>query len=95
MCVVVGALGRVQFLGNGILFGCRWRLAGPASHSLQACLTPGAAALCIDKMNGRFFGGKKILCGYWDGVEEFKEKEDEVDAVKREEEFGKWLDSHK
>jgi HIV Tat-specific factor 1 len=57
--------------------------------------TPGAAALCIDKMNGRYFGGKKILCGYWDGVEEFKEKEDEVDAVKREEEFGKWLDSHK
>jgi HIV Tat-specific factor 1 len=54
---------------------------------------PGAAALCINKMNGRFFAGKRIICGYWDGVEDFKEKEDESEAEKREEEFGKWIES--
>ena len=55
--------------------------------------SPGAAALCINKMNGRFFAGKRIICGYWDGVEDFKEKEDESEASKREEEFGKWIES--
>jgi HIV Tat-specific factor 1 len=55
--------------------------------------SPGAAALCINKMNGRFFGGRRIICGYWDGVEEFKVNEDESEAEKREEEFGKWIES--
>jgi HIV Tat-specific factor 1 len=55
--------------------------------------SPGAAALCINKMNGRFFGGRRIICGYWDGVEEFKFNEDESEAEMREEEFGKWIES--
>jgi hypothetical protein len=32
---------------------------------------PGAATLCIETMNGRWFGGQKIECELWDGVTDF------------------------
>ena len=29
------------------------------------------ATLCIEKMNGRFFAGRRLACELWDGVEDF------------------------
>lgn len=55
-----------------------------------------AAQECIKLMDGRFFGGQKLRCFYWDGStnytvtasEETVEKEEEA----RLDEFGDWLD---
>jgi len=52
----------------------------------------GAAARCIELMNGRFFGGRRLACGYWDGVEDFRGKEGEDEAAGRERDFGQWLE---
>jgi HIV Tat-specific factor 1 len=52
----------------------------------------GAAATCLETMNGRFFGGRRIACEYWDGVTDFRPKETEADQARRLEEFGKWLE---
>ena len=54
---------------------------------------PGGAAACIEAMNGRFFGGRRVACSYWDGREDFRCKEDESAAERREASFGDWLES--
>ncbi len=33
--------------------------------------TDAGATLCIERMNGRFFAGRKLVCELWDGVEDF------------------------
>ena len=51
-------------------------------------------------MNGRFFGGQKLRCFFWDGVTDYTvrksaelvEKE-EKEEEKRIDEFGSWLDN--
>eukprot|EP01038_Epipyxis_sp_PR26KG_P012008 gene12008-16076_t len=59
-----------------------------------------AAQECIKLMNGRFFGGQKIKCSYWDGVTNFTittastqemEKEEQLEES-RLNEFGDWLE---
>ena len=30
------------------------------------------AALCIEKMNGRWFAKRQISCEFWDGVTDYK-----------------------
>ena len=32
-----------------------------------------AAKACVDKMNGRFLGGRKLKCEFWDGVTNYSE----------------------
>jgi len=52
-----------------------------------------AAEVCVTSMKGRFFGGQKIDCDFWDGVTNYmvKESEDKEDA--RLESFGDWLEN--
>ncbi|OQR83166.1 hypothetical protein ACHHYP_15015 [Achlya hypogyna] len=50
-----------------------------------------AAEKCISIMHGRFFGGRKIDCAYWDGTN-YTVKETKDEEVKRTEEFGAWLE---
>lgn len=33
-----------------------------------------AAKHCVDKMNGRFLGGRKLTCEFWDGVTNYSER---------------------
>ena len=61
-----------------------------------------AAQECIKLMNGRYFGGKKILCFFWDGVTNYSvvvksdQQEDEEDKQEehRLDEFGDWLEQN-
>jgi len=53
---------------------------------------PASAIKCIDLMNKRYFGGKQIECGYWDGITNYKVKESEADSEKRLKEFGDWIE---
>ena len=48
---------------------------------------------CIEKMNGRFYGGRTISASLWDGYTNHVVKESEEEKKKREEEFGKWLEN--
>jgi hypothetical protein len=48
---------------------------------------------CVEKMNGRFYGGRMISAALWDGYTNHVLKESEDDRKKREEEFGVWLES--
>jgi len=61
-----------------------------------------AAQECIKLMNGRYFGGKKILCFFWDGVTNYSvvvksdKQEDEEEKLEehRLDEFGDWLEQN-
>jgi len=61
-----------------------------------------AAQECIKLMNGRYFGGKKILCFFWDGVTNYsvvvksdqQEDEEEKQEEHRLDEFGDWLEQN-
>ena len=58
--------------------------------------TPTAGAECIRLMNGRFFGGHKISCLFWDGKTDYnRAPETEEEFKKRVEDFGKWLEADK
>ena len=51
------------------------------------------AESCIEKMDNRFFDGRKLKCSYWDGKSDYRqihESREEVD--KRIKEFGQWLE---
>lgn len=51
----------------------------------------GAAATCIDVMNGRFFAGRKLECSFWDGADyTYRESKDE--AKERADKFSEWLE---
>jgi HIV Tat-specific factor 1 len=55
-----------------------------------------SAQQCISMMDGRFFGGRKIRCFFWDQVTNYtvvdEAKEDQLEK-KRIEEFGDWLEN--
>ncbi|CAM9668900.1 unnamed protein product, partial [Discosporangium mesarthrocarpum] len=51
-----------------------------------------AASECVKVMDGRFFGGKKLSCHFWDGVTNYTVQEDESEEDKRLDEFGDWLE---
>ena len=47
-------------------------------------------------MDGRFFGGHKIECFYWDGKTDYRRPpETEEEEKKRIEDFGLWLNNEK
>lgn len=54
-----------------------------------------AAQECVALMDGRFFGGRKIRCYYWDQTTDFTVKDldkEERREEERIEEFGDWLE---
>lgn len=59
-----------------------------------------AAEACIKKMEGRFFGGRRLRCFYWDGSTDYsvvsttadQEEVEEKEEEKRLDEFGDWLE---
>jgi HIV Tat-specific factor 1 len=59
-----------------------------------------AAQECIRLMNGRFFGGKKIKCYFWDGATNYsvvsssvaENDEEDKEEEERLNEFGDWLE---
>jgi hypothetical protein len=50
----------------------------------------GSAAKCVDIMNGRFFGGRKLECRFWDGTD-YTHRESKQEQVERSEKFDEWL----
>ncbi|TDH65593.1 hypothetical protein CCR75_004947 [Bremia lactucae] len=51
----------------------------------------GSAARCIEIMNGRFFAGRKLECGFWDGAD-YTHRESQNEELQRAEKFQEWLD---
>jgi hypothetical protein len=51
----------------------------------------GSAATCVDVMNGRFFAGRKLECGFWDGTD-YTHRESKTEEQERAEKFQAWLD---
>ena len=51
----------------------------------------GSAARCIEVMNGRFFAGRKLECGFWDGTD-YTHRESKNEEDKRAEKFQEWLE---
>jgi HIV Tat-specific factor 1 len=50
---------------------------------------------CIQLMDGRYFGGRKIRCYYWDQVTDYTVRDfakEEKKEAERIEEFGAWLE---
>mmetsp|Transcript_28224 Transcript_28224/g.47464 ORF Transcript_28224/g.47464 Transcript_28224/m.47464 type:complete len:579 (+) Transcript_28224:54-1790(+) len=74
--------------------------SNPRGISVVKFATSYAAQECINLMNGRFFGGTKLKCFFWDGVTNYsvtahsheQEEEEERQEDNRLEEFGDWLD---
>eukprot|EP01100_Stratorugosa_tubuloviscum_P000940 TRINITY_DN1206_c0_g3_i1.p1 TRINITY_DN1206_c0_g3~~TRINITY_DN1206_c0_g3_i1.p1 ORF type:complete len:307 (+),score=148.57 TRINITY_DN1206_c0_g3_i1:1186-2106(+) len=52
------------------------------------------AQKCVMKMDGRFFGGHKIIAKFYDGFTDYSVKETEEEHKKRIEEWNQWLDSN-
>ena len=55
--------------------------------------SPVSAESCIKAMDGRWYGGRRVKAGYWDGVTDFKVKDSEEEEKRRIEAFGEWLES--
>ncbi|CAN0249656.1 unnamed protein product, partial [Laminaria digitata] len=52
-----------------------------------------AASECIKAFDGRFFGGRKLSCHFWDGVTNYTVKEeDDKEEAQRLDAFGDWLE---
>jgi hypothetical protein len=51
----------------------------------------GSAARCVDVMNGRFFAGRKLECGFWDGTD-YTYRESKTEQKQRSEQFEEWLE---
>lgn len=51
----------------------------------------GSAARCVDVMSGRFFAGRKLECGFWDGTD-YTHHESKNEEKERAEKFQEWLD---
>eukprot|EP00611_Tribonema_gayanum_P022549 TRINITY_DN4544_c0_g1_i1.p1 TRINITY_DN4544_c0_g1~~TRINITY_DN4544_c0_g1_i1.p1 ORF type:complete len:382 (-),score=116.36 TRINITY_DN4544_c0_g1_i1:154-1299(-) len=52
-----------------------------------------ASEQCIKKMDGRWFGKRKLRCHYWDGITNYEVKEDASKEQERLDEFGDWLEN--
>lgn len=69
----------------------------PAGVVVVKFKTSFAAQECIRVMDGRFFGGNKVKCHYWDGVTNYgtdnKGMDDDVKEEERLHEFGDWLET--
>ncbi|KAG6620129.1 rna-binding protein [Phytophthora cinnamomi] len=51
----------------------------------------GSAARCVEVMNGRFFAGRKLECGFWDGTD-YTHRESKTEEKERAEKFHEWLE---
>ncbi|ETN22172.1 hypothetical protein PPTG_02190 [Phytophthora nicotianae INRA-310] len=51
----------------------------------------GSAARCVEIMNGRFFAGRKLECGFWDGTD-YTHHESKNEEKERAEKFQEWLE---
>ncbi|EGZ24321.1 hypothetical protein PHYSODRAFT_311360 [Phytophthora sojae] len=51
----------------------------------------GSAARCVEVMNGRFFAGRKLECGFWDGTD-YTHRESKTEEKERAEKFQEWLE---
>lgn len=49
------------------------------------------AKKCIEVMHGRWFDQRRVTAGWWDGITDYRVKEDEARKAEREKEFGDWL----
>jgi HIV Tat-specific factor 1 len=54
--------------------------------------THAAAQRCVGAMEGRFFGGRKLGCAFWDGVTNYVVGETEEEEGARLRAFGDWID---
>lgn len=74
--------------------------SNPRGVAVVKFSTSYAAQECIRLMNGRFFGGSKLKCYFWDGVSNFSisaqseqaAEEEEKAEASRLDEFGDWLE---
>jgi len=55
--------------------------------------TSASVVPCVEKMNGRFFGGRSLCAEVWDGYTNYIVKESEETKARREAEFGAWLEN--
>ena len=62
-------------------------------------LSANAAADCVAKMHGRFFGGRKLKASYWDRITDYTSvqaeevvAQEQEQEEKRQQEFGAWLE---
>jgi len=53
---------------------------------------PESAEKCLKLMNGRWFAKRQIIAEWYDGVTNYKVKENTKDELKRIDEFGDWLE---
>ncbi|CAH0492849.1 unnamed protein product [Peronospora farinosa] len=51
----------------------------------------GSAARCVEIMNGRFFAGRKLECGFWDGTD-YTHRESTNEEKERADKFQEWLE---
>ncbi|POM74184.1 Splicing factor U2AF-associated protein 2 [Phytophthora palmivora] len=51
----------------------------------------GSAARCVEIMNGRFFAGRKLECGFWDGTD-YTHRESKNEEKERADRFQEWLE---
>ncbi|KAG1703828.1 hypothetical protein DVH05_006837 [Phytophthora capsici] len=51
----------------------------------------GSAARCIEIMNGRFFAGRQLECGFWDGTD-YTHRESTNEEKERADKFQEWLE---
>ncbi|OQS06164.1 hypothetical protein THRCLA_01776 [Thraustotheca clavata] len=79
-CETLGAITKITFFEQHV--------AGVVQIKYHS---PESATKCIELMHGRFFGGKKIECEYWDGTN-YSVRESTQEEIKRTEEFGAWLE---
>lgn len=54
--------------------------------------SPHAAERCLEALEGRFFGGRKLSAEWYDGYSNYNVQESEAEQKRRLEEFGKWLE---
>lgn len=47
-----------------------------------------AAGEAVKTFDGRFFGGRKLSCQYWDGVTDYTVKEEDKDEVRVKRDVG-------
>ncbi|KAJ3045434.1 hypothetical protein HDV00_010304 [Rhizophlyctis rosea] len=56
---------------------------------------PESAVLCMKKMNGRFFAGRRVEATLHNGKDKFRESKPSEDDEKNRESFGDWLEKEK
>jgi HIV Tat-specific factor 1 len=74
--------------------------SNPRGIAVVKFSTSYAAQECVHLMNGRYFGGQKLKCYFWDGVANYSisvaseraAEEEEKAEASRLDEFGDWLE---